>query len=144
MHHDRHLVKETRIVVEKSTINSIFLGPNSLLDLFLFLFFSFCLFSETALIYYTCGRHPSGFQEASKGIWCYIVCPALDCSFVCLINGLKYGKTGNKKCVTCFATLLQNELNSDVARFTTHIKPVLQQIRLLCIGQIEASTSPPG
>ena len=29
-----------------------------------------------------------------------------------------------------FATLLQNELNSDVARFTTHIKPVLKQIRL--------------
>ena len=28
-------------------------------------------------------------------------------------------------------TLLQNELNSDVAHFTTHIKPVLQQIRLL-------------
>ena len=41
------------------------------------------------------------------------------------------GKTGNKKKTTCFATLLQNELNSDVARFTTHIKPVLQQIRLL-------------
>ena len=41
VHHDRHLVKETRIVVEKSTINSIFLGPNSLLDLFLFLFFFF-------------------------------------------------------------------------------------------------------
>ena len=41
------------------------------------------------------------------------------------------GKTGNKKPATCFATLLQNELNSDVARFTTHIKPVLQQIRLL-------------
>ena len=41
------------------------------------------------------------------------------------------GKTGNKKRATCFATLLQNELNSDVARFTTHIKPVLQQIRLL-------------
>ena len=32
---------------------------------------------------------------------------------------------------TCFATLLQNEMNSDVVRFTTHIKPVLQQIRLL-------------
>ena len=29
------------------------------------------------------------------------------------------------------ATFLQNELNSDVARYTTHIKPVLQQIRLL-------------
>ena len=27
--------------------------------------------------------------------------------------------------------MLQNELNSNVARFTTHIKPVLQQIRLL-------------
>ena len=142
MHHDRHLVKETRIVVEKSTINSIFLGPNSLLDLFLFHFF-LSVYSPRLLWYYTCGSQPSGFQEASKGIWCYNVCSALDCSFVCLINGLKYGKKGNKKCVTCFATLLQNELNSDVARFTTHIKPVLQQIRLLCIGQIEHSTSPP-
>ena len=37
---------------------------------------------------------------------------------------------GNKK-RTCLATLVQNELNSDVACFTTHIKPVLQQIRLL-------------
>ena len=27
---------------------------------------------------------------------------------------------GNKTRATCFATLLQNELNSDVARFTTH------------------------
>ena len=27
--------------------------------------------------------------------------------------------------------MLQNELKSDVARFTTHIKPVLHQIRLL-------------
>ena len=39
---------------------------------------------------------------------------------------------------TCLATLLQNELNSDVARFTTHIKPVLQQIRLLT-GFIEGA-----
>ena len=37
----------------------------------------------------------------------------------------------HKKHVSCLATLLQNELNSDVARFTTQIKPVLQQIRLL-------------
>ena len=42
-----------------------------------------------------------------------------------------YGKTGNKKRATCFSTLLQNELNSDVARYATHIKPVLQQIKLL-------------
>ena len=27
--------------------------------------------------------------------------------------------------------IAENELNSDVTRFTTHIKPVLQQIRLL-------------
>ena len=38
---------------------------------------------------------------------------------------------GIKKYTTCLATLVQNELNSDVARFTTHIKPVLQQIRLV-------------
>ena len=31
----------------------------------------------------------------------------------------------------CVATLLQNELTEDVARFTTHIKHVVQQIRLL-------------
>ena len=44
---------------------------------------------------------------------------------------LRYGKTGNKKCATCLATLLQNELTSSVVCFTTHIKPVWQQIRLL-------------
>ena len=38
---------------------------------------------------------------------------------------------GNKKHATCFVTLLQNKLKSNVVRFTTHIKPVLQQIRLL-------------
>ena len=38
---------------------------------------------------------------------------------------------GNKKHATRLATLLQNKLNSDVVRFTTHIKPVLQQISLL-------------
>ena len=38
---------------------------------------------------------------------------------------------GDKKLATCLATLQQNELYSDVARFTTNIKLVLQQIRLL-------------
>ena len=38
---------------------------------------------------------------------------------------------GDRKRATCLATLLQNKLNSDVARFTTHVEPVLQQIRLL-------------
>ena len=37
-----------------------------------------------------------------------------------LIGYLRNGKTGNKKLAICFATWLQNELNGDVARFTTH------------------------
>ena len=40
-------------------------------------------------------------------------------------------RKGTEKRATCFATLLQNEVNTDVVRFTTHIKPVLRQIRLL-------------
>ena len=41
----------------------------------------------------------------------------------------RYWKKGNKKRATCFETLLQNVRKSDVARFTTLIKPILQQIR---------------
>ena len=37
-----------------------------------------------------------------------------------LIGYLRYGKKGNKKRTIRFATWLQNELNSDVDRFTTH------------------------
>ena len=40
--------------------------------------------------------------------------------FARCIHILRYGKKGNTKRATCPATLLQNELNSDVARFTTH------------------------
>ena len=40
-------------------------------------------------------------------------------------------KNGQQKHATCLTTLLQDELNCAVARFTTHIKPVLPQIRLL-------------
>ena len=47
------------------------------------------------------------------------------------VRSSRYGKRRNKKRATCFATFLQNELNSDVALYTTRIKPVLQQIRLL-------------
>ena len=37
---------------------------------------------------------------------------------------------------TCnmFCKNAENELNGDVARFTTHIKPVLQEIRLLQVS----------
>ena len=51
-----------------------------------------------------------------------------------------HGKTGNKKPATYFATLLQNALNSNVARFITHIRPVLQQIRLLTGLNMGSST----
>ena len=51
------------------------------------------------------------------------------------VKSLKIGffaeKRATKKHSTCHATLLQNELYSDVASFTTNMKPVLQQIRLL-------------
>jgi len=40
----------------------------------------------------------------------------------CILNVFK---TGNKTRATCFATLLQNELNSDVARFTTQARTCL-------------------
>ena len=39
-----------------------------------------------------------------------------------MCSDLSYSKKGNHKSATCFATMLQNELNSDVARFTTHNK----------------------
>ena len=38
---------------------------------------------------------------------------------------LRYSETGNKKRATRFATLLQNELNTDVARLTTHVRTCL-------------------
>ena len=48
------------------------------------------------------------------------------CMLILGLKGLRNGQTGNRNYATCLATLLQNELTSDVARFTTHIKPVLQ------------------
>ena len=44
---------------------------------------------------------------------------------------LKLQWSGQQKHATCFATLLQNKLKSDVARFSRTFKPVLQQIKLL-------------
>ena len=37
-----------------------------------------------------------------------------------------YSKTANKKRATCFPTLLQNGLNSDVARFATEAPTCLE------------------
>ena len=50
---------------------------------------------------------------------------------------LSYSKTGNKKRATCFATLLQNDMNTDVARFTTRIRTCLatnKVARLFFVG----------
>ena len=44
---------------------------------------------------------------------------------------LKVRKNGQQKSCNLSCKLLQKELNNDVVRFTTHIKPVLKQIRLL-------------
>ena len=50
---------------------------------------------------------------------------------------LSYSKTGNKKRATGFATLLQNEMNTDVARFNTRIRTCLatnKVARLFFVG----------
>ena len=48
------------------------------------------------------------------------------CAAMAIQGSWRYGKTGNKTRATCLATLLQNELNSDVARFTTHVQTCSQ------------------
>ena len=48
--------------------------------------------------------------------------PQYNCECACKDSPLRCSKTGDKKRATSFVTLLQNELNSDVARFTTHDK----------------------
>ena len=50
---------------------------------------------------------------------------------------LSYSKTGNKKRATGFATLLQNEMNTDVVCFTTRIRTCLatnKVARLFFVG----------
>ena len=41
------------------------------------------------------------------------------------MKDLKIQLNGQQKRATCFVTLLQNELESDVARFTTHVQTCL-------------------
>ena len=61
----------------------------------------------------------STFQEKKKDLWC------TDEAFRIIL------RQRHNTSLRRYLLLLQNQLNSDVARFTTHIKPVLQQIRLL-------------
>jgi len=57
-----------------------------------------------------------------------------------LSDRLRYGKTGNKKMQLVHAAMLQNKLNSDVAFFTSPIKPVLQQIRFFTGLKVASKT----
>ena len=57
-----------------------------------------------------------------------------------LIGYLRYGKTANKK-RKIFATWLQKELNSDVARFTTHVRPCLARNKVVSFVQVGGKTS---
>ena len=52
-----------------------------------------------------------------------------------------FGETGNKKRATCFATLLQNKLKRQVARFTTHVQPDLLQDRFDLGGKAQSRYS---
>ena len=53
---------------------------------------------------------------------------------------LSYSKTGNKKRATCFATLLQNEMNTDVARFTTRIRTCLATNKVARLFFVDGKT----
>ena len=48
---------------------------------------------------------------------------------------------GNKKHAACFATLLQNELNRDVARFTTHVQTCLATNQVVDRWVVKRATS---
>ena len=46
------------------------------------------------------------------------------------------GKTGQQKRANCFATLPQNELNSDVARFASHVQNCLATTQVRQVAKI--------
>ena len=50
-------------------------------------------------------------------------------------------KTGNKIRATCFATLLQTKLNSDVAHFATHVRPCLARNKVARFVFVGGKTS---
>ena len=53
----------------------------------------------------------------------------------------KVRKMGNKKHAACFATLLQNELNRDVVRFTTHVQTCLATNQVVDRWVVKGATS---
>ena len=75
-------------------------------------------------------RHVSYFKFAARAIKPHFHATLFFFSRIGVL--LKVRKNGQQKTSTCFALLLQNGLNSDVAGYTTHGKPVLQQIRSGC------------
>ena len=70
-----------------------------------------------------CSQSSNGPFSSMTSFYCYDQNPSGFCFLVqiraSLSCYLRFSKTGNKKRPACFATLLQNELNSDAVRFTT-------------------------
>ena len=65
-------------------------------------------------------RHVSYFKFAARAIKPHFHATFVFFFFLESEYCLRYGKTGNTKLATCFASLLQNRLNSDVARYIYH------------------------
>ena len=63
-------------------------------------------------------------DHSNESYWAVLSCGTV-------YYAVKNVSKGMVKQETYLATLLQNKLTTDAARFTTHIKPVLQQIMLL-------------
>ena len=78
--------------------------------------------------------HVSYFKFAARAIKPHFHATFVFFFFLVSEYCLRYGKTGNTKLATCFASLLQNRLNSDVARYIYHPHKTClatDQIRLL-------------
>ena len=77
----------------------------------------FCACSHSSNIYISIST------ERTEDKSCYAICV----QFVFSVHVLcfRYDKKGKQKHATCCETLLQNELKSDVARFTTHVQTCL-------------------
>ena len=70
---------------------------------------------------FTAGR---GFPRNFSLIFCFpLSVSRIRLNWLMFRVDLRYSKKGNKTCATWFATLLQIELNSDVGRFTSHVRP---------------------
>ena len=77
----------------------------------------FCACSHSSNIYISIST------ERTEDKSCYAIC--VQFVFSVRVLCFRYDKKGKQKHATCFETLLQNELKSDLARFTTHVQTCL-------------------